>query len=552
MSSFRIHVVVYSLTLLAIVVYPAAAQEEKHSVEQDRGVHQWITSEAFRYFQSRIRGSELEAHMGIFEVDGVFADARQVTVLDGVRDEDRPGKPPLFQGESAMYDPDSPVNRHFCASAKNIYTGLNFPTQYESALTQAENIWSAHGEDNVLARYAAGDKTTAYYYLGHFLHLVQDMTVPAHTHRDIHGSTFGSLFDSYEQGYCVQNFLKYRFNDEPFGEPVLANRAIGIPGSLYELFYVTAEYTDDYDSNDNDGEYTAAGYDNCFFPEDFPSRLLHRPQDARRLDKGLDNEACAVIAHDLLYWSMARTAAAIRFFYKTVDTEGFSARVALRNPVGELSTEESAPTEYAGPGMAKLAVWYDAGGRACPVSGIVRDSVTVQYAHRPDGGVWSEDVVLALASEEDNFSFRVKSGTYRFRAAAENGAGTAARESYRYMSVPGLRFVRVPKGGRVDATEPLSLEVAVAGGVGQISFQWEKDGVDIPGAVESTCALGIPGEEDSGVYRCRVSDESKGMLVTPPICISVVQEGSLPAGGPVSILTALSVIAVCVKRWWRR
>lgn|GEM_PF-2261240 len=552
MSPFRIHAVVYIVTLLILVTYPGAAQDEKHSVEQDQGVHQWITSEAFRYFQSRIRGSELETYIGVFEVDGVFLDARQETVLDGVRDEDRPGKPPLYQGESAVYDPDSPVNRHFCASAKDIYTGLHFPMQYESVLTQAENVWSVHEEDNLLARYAAGDKTTAYYYLGHFLHLVQDMTVPAHTHRDIHGSTFGSLFDSYEQGYCVQNFLKYHFDDEVGGTPILANRSIRIPASLYDLFYVTAEYTDDYDSNDNDGEYAVSGYDACFFPEDFPSLMLHRPQDARRFDKGIDNEACAVIAQDLLYWSMARTAQAIRLFYKTVDTEDFTARVVLRNPTAELSAEESVPTEYAGPNLAKLAVWYDAGGRSCPVSGIVRDSVKVYYTHRPDGGEWSADKVLALASDEDTLVLRVEPGMYRFRAASENGAGTAATESCRYMSVSGLRFVSVPKGGRVDASEPLALEVAVAGGIGQITFQWEKDGEDILGAVDSVYALGIPGHEDSGIYRCRVSDETKGILVTPPIYISVVQEGSLPAGGPVSILTALSVIALCVKRWWRR
>jgi hypothetical protein len=52
--------------------------------------------------------------------------------------------------------------------------------------------------------YKKGDKPRAFYALGHLIHLVQDLHVPAHTHNDIHGPTvFLGKLDSFES-WCTR------------------------------------------------------------------------------------------------------------------------------------------------------------------------------------------------------------------------------------------------------------------------------------------------------------------------------------------------------------
>lgn len=97
---------------------------------------------------------------------------------------------------------DDPVNRPYFAhfydpSRSDGDRGLNIlngDLQFQSALERAQKLWMKASE-----YYRLGNKPMAYYTLGHVLHLVADMHVPAHVHNDMHGPTLilGRL-DSFE------------------------------------------------------------------------------------------------------------------------------------------------------------------------------------------------------------------------------------------------------------------------------------------------------------------------------------------------------------------
>ena len=537
-SPFRLAVLCLSVAVLPSLASgqaPCAPNLSKHMVETGQEVHQWLTQEAWHYFNSQITGSELGDHIGTWGVDGIFIDTAQTTVLDGARDEDKGYKPPLWQGNAeGLFDLDAPVFRHFCASAKDIYTGYYVGQQYDSNLTQAERIWQTNEADNMVLRYGQSDRTTAYYYLGHVAHLVQDMTIPAHTHNDPHGSNLVSMHESYEQDYAPTHFQEFHFDDTAGLEYILKGRPITIPASLYEAFQQTAEYTDDYDSNHKDGEYVTGGMDACFFPTDYPSSLLHRPSDAIRTGGGaastMTDASCAVIAQDLMYWAMKRTAQMFRLFYHQVDTETFEGQILLANQNLAVAVEEGAPVPYLGPKNAALRVSYRTPTRnGFPASGVVKASCMVHYNHKPDGGDWTQEQSVSVPEGAGLVTLPTQRGLYRVWVTAENGAGTAATPIHGYFRAPGFGLVQPPVGGKVECTGTLRLNVVVTGAGDDAVYAWERDGQPIAGANSDTLTVSGVGYPDAGHYRCIITDPVEGTIVTPAALVEIVPENSLPA-----------------------
>lgn len=88
------------------------------------------------------------------------------------------------------------VMRHFyhAPSAEGlVYEDQPFPNSYEwNGIASDQNEWDYH--DGLLA-YQKGNLAEAYFIAGHTVHLISDLTVPAHSHLDDHGPPFG---DSYE------------------------------------------------------------------------------------------------------------------------------------------------------------------------------------------------------------------------------------------------------------------------------------------------------------------------------------------------------------------
>ena len=507
----------------------AGSPGTKHRIEPGEGVHQWIASESERYFSSQIVGSEISQFIGTWEVDGIYANTEQLTVIDGARDEDKLDKPPLMQGSGG----DMSSLRHFCASGEDIYTGYN--GTFDSALTQVENIWSNHEEDNILMQYRAGNKIEAYYRLGHALHLVADMTIPAHTHNDPHGTNMPALHDCYEQCYAATHFTEYRYDDSLDGAPIIADKPIPMPASLHDLFVETAEYTDDYDSNHRDGEYAVKGDAACFFPDYYPSAQLHRPGEARREGTGgsskVPDAGCAVIARDLFPWAMRATAQMFRLFYRDADQTQFEARVRCVSPFTGLSTDINRPTLHTGsPSVDLDAVFSINWEDKYPPSGVVRDSVQIHYNFRPEGSdTWEGDQTLAAPAGAGPVALTLRAGLYMFSVSAESGAGIQATSIPRYLKVSWLKLTRYPVGGWYSAGTPLNLDVAVENGGAEISYQWFRDGSAIDGATGSRYQISTLKPGDAGMYTCTIFAGDNGATVTPAAEIDVYAAGELPA-----------------------
>jgi hypothetical protein len=120
----------------------------------------------------------------------------------------------------------------------------------ENAAWKAMILWGM-----ALGEYNSGDKATAYKYLGHVVHLLGDMSVPAHALKDCHPS--GDTFDTdYMNGHGLA-YLPQKLSDDELN----GLRALGmveIPSTtdllpLYYLFYMTAQIAGYYPSDDVEG-----------------------------------------------------------------------------------------------------------------------------------------------------------------------------------------------------------------------------------------------------------------------------------------------------------
>ncbi|MEM3364087.1 MAG: hypothetical protein QXS93_01090 [Candidatus Micrarchaeia archaeon] len=98
---------------------------------------------------------------------------------------------------------DDVINRPYMAhfydnSREEGDRGLNVQNgeiKFQSALDRLKAYWKL-----ATIYYQNGDKSKAYVALGHMVHLISDLHVPAHVHNDIHGPTrFLGKLDSFEQ-----------------------------------------------------------------------------------------------------------------------------------------------------------------------------------------------------------------------------------------------------------------------------------------------------------------------------------------------------------------
>lgn len=112
---------------------------------------------------------------------------------------------PLLDGDD---DPTTlRVMRHFFRPTDGVgltMVGRQFPSSYEWAIVPSEgNVW---GWDDGLAHWRRGEKADAYRALGQVVHLIQDATVPAHTHLDIHGPPDGDDYEDYCKTQITDEF----------------------------------------------------------------------------------------------------------------------------------------------------------------------------------------------------------------------------------------------------------------------------------------------------------------------------------------------------------
>ena len=108
-----------------------------------------------------------------------------------------------------------------------------------------------------------------------------------------------------------------------------------------------------------------------------------------------------------------------------------------------------------------------------------------------------------------------------------------------------FEFVELPQGEWLEVGDCLELNVAVSGTVGEVSYQWVRDGLILLGGTSSTYTVDPVTACDEGWYSVRVQDQSKGARATPPVQILVFPEGGLPVAGVVGLI--LSIAGVCAS-----
>ncbi|MDD5071739.1 MAG: lamin tail domain-containing protein [Patescibacteria group bacterium] len=104
-------------------------------------------------------------------------------IMQGAREEDTP---PRWMNH--FYNPQTGYGLSFHSSAKN-WTGQNIK---QSFYPKGNQTWQ-----RAIDSYIKGDRKEAFIALGHNLHLIEDMAVPAHTRLDIHLS--GDPFESWAE-----------------------------------------------------------------------------------------------------------------------------------------------------------------------------------------------------------------------------------------------------------------------------------------------------------------------------------------------------------------
>jgi len=372
-----------------------------HGMEPGWEVHQWLTKEAFNLYNSQFVGSELAAYLvapGLTPSspwDQIAAASHNYNgddnVIEGSADEDTTDNP---------FGQLMPYLRHFCngGDGEEIYDGLLL---YDSALTQAERYW----QDYVLNTYVS-TRSLSYYYLGHVMHLLEDMTVPAHVHDDQH-----ALGDAYESWVEVNNDFQYYTSGG-----AAPGWNIAMPASLEDSFRLTADYTHDYPSDDYAGE-APPEYDASFRA---PGR--HRP-DLIVSSGTLSDADCETIAGDLMPWAIEQTASLMRLYYSEVDAT--APQVQLLG----LSASEASPTQA-------RSVLTASGAAVDPQSGVDADGYHF-FTERKTGGAWVEQTDWGPSSGRFTFGAGqpLAAGLYRTWLEVQNGAGQTGSSPYGYFTV---------------------------------------------------------------------------------------------------------------------
>ncbi len=158
--------------------------------------HPWLTQRANEFLQAKYPDGEYE-ELATY-IDAMVAGSTHEDALDADNDGD---------------DATQRFNRHFYRPTDGL--GLQESPGYPPHITECidsfcNSLYWGNGSDplndfdwpDALGHYDAADLWNAYYALGHVLHLVQDLAVPAHTHLDIHAVSITDPPGDDLENYC--------------------------------------------------------------------------------------------------------------------------------------------------------------------------------------------------------------------------------------------------------------------------------------------------------------------------------------------------------------
>ncbi len=202
-------------------------------------VHQWVADQAKMLWST----SEIRDNLPQSWSDNV-ATLDSYAILYGTRYEDDE-----YSAEFSGCWASHPYCNHFWnpMNSDDLYDeGLVYGgRQWQSAYRRAQTLWDSH----VIGAYAQGRIPEAYEWLGRVVHLLTDMSVPAHVNKV---SASWGRFDIHIPGIdpdSYEDYVKASFNYKMWP----ANGSMRYAPTLYELFRSMAGTAKRFDSNDADG-----------------------------------------------------------------------------------------------------------------------------------------------------------------------------------------------------------------------------------------------------------------------------------------------------------
>lgn len=118
---------------------------------------------------------------------------------------------------------------------------------------------------------------------------------------------------------------------------------------------------------------------------------------------------------------------------------------------------------------------------------------------------------------------------------------------------PALRFTKQPLGAWAEEGESHTFEVETAGGEGDLTYTWYKDGIEM-GDDSPTYTIESLMLAHSGTYYCVVTDEEgpKASITSHHVQLRVFEEGSLPAAGALGLLALATALTFAAARAVRK
>ncbi|MBN1342404.1 MAG: hypothetical protein JXQ73_06975 [Phycisphaerae bacterium] len=152
---------------------------------------------------------------------------------------------------------------------------------------------------------------------------------------------------------------------------------------------------------------------------------------------------------------------------------------------------------------------------------VAASGLNVTYQWRKDGA----DIQGATADTLELTDVgAVHGGSYTCVVRDDNGGPVISTAAVLHVA-PVLAVTQhpLPSTQVVEPGSNLTYSVAATGL--SVTYQWRKDGADIPGATGSMLELAGVNEADTGSYRCAVSDDCTGPLLSNPATLTVQSEG---------------------------
>jgi thermitase len=249
--------------------------QKKIWIMYHQNAHTFIAGEAFAEWPGELN-HEIYDYIGPPED---FEYQQEYAIIEGAYNEDSNSKNPFGQY--------SPYLRHFWDRGNNDnatpleggYLGADTAVNRAYKYWTGGYRWSSTGDHNkgpydeewgdgdgvegegVIQLYLKGDqesKNRAFRYLGHIVHLLTDMALPAHVLNDPHGGVIAGGSDHYEDWISEKNsqdIPHYRRFGDVAGNVSVDSSGEKFPSvsSLRDLFQQLAEIGDDFESDGKDG-----------------------------------------------------------------------------------------------------------------------------------------------------------------------------------------------------------------------------------------------------------------------------------------------------------